>query len=153
MLPEPHDPHDLARFFAAQEATYAQALAELRTGRKQSHWIWYVLPQLLGLGSSIMSRRYGITSLAEAQAYLAHPVLGARLLECVAALNAQAGMSASDIMGEVDARKFHSCLTLFAAAAGPRSVFGDGLSKYFADKADAATLALLDRPPQAPGER
>lgn len=145
-------PHNLARFIAAQTAVYPQALAELRAGNKQSHWTWFVLPQVLGLGTSAMSRRYGVRSLAEAQAYLAHPVLGARLRECVAAMNTQVGLDACDILGEVDARKFQSCLTLFLAAGGG-SVFDNALNKYFAGQANAATLTLLVAQPPTPGER
>lgn len=137
------DPHDLARFVAAQQADYPQALAELRAGRKRTHWIWYVLPQLRGLGSSGMSVRYGVGSMAEARAYLAHPVLGARLRECVAAINAHEGRSADDILGAVDARKFRSSATLFAQVAGPGSVFQQALDRYFQGQPDPATLAIL----------
>ncbi|MBU6436312.1 MAG: DUF1810 family protein, partial [Betaproteobacteria bacterium] len=100
----PIDPFDLARFEQAQQAVYAQALAELRAGRKRTHWMWFVLPQLRGLGASEMSRRYAIASLAEARAYLMHPVLGARLRECVAAICAHAGRGAAAVLGEVDAQ-------------------------------------------------
>ena len=144
------DPHDLARFLAAQEADHAQALAELRAGRKRTHWIWYVLPQLRGLGASGMSVRYGIGSLAEARAYLAHPVLGARLRECVAALNAHEGRSAEDILGAIDALKFRSSATLFAQAAGPDSVFQQALDRYFRGQPDPATLSLLAAQGAAP---
>ncbi len=139
------DPFDLQRFVDAQARDYAQALAELRAGHKRSHWIWYVLPQLRGLGSSAMSQRYGIGSLAEARAYLAHPLLGARLRECVAALHAHRGrLSAVDVLGSVDALKCRSCLTLFDAAAdhsGP--VFAEALDAFFGGERDPATLARL----------
>jgi uncharacterized protein (DUF1810 family) len=137
------DPHDLARFVTAQSANYADALAELRAGRKRTHWSWYVLPQLAGLGASAMSVRYAISGLAEARAYLAHPLLGARLRECVVAMNGHEGLTAAAVLGEVDARKFHSCITLFAQVAEPCSPFHAALDRYFAGVPDAATLSLL----------
>jgi uncharacterized protein (DUF1810 family) len=142
-MSSPNDPYDLARFVEAQKATYEAALAELRAGNKRSHWIWYILPQVQGLGSSQMSARYAIKSLAEARAYLEHPVLGARLRACVATMNAHAGLSASDVLGQLDAQKFRSCLTLFARAATAESIFAQALDKYFSGKPDAATLAIL----------
>jgi uncharacterized protein (DUF1810 family) len=143
MSTTPPDPYDLQRFVAAQEGSYPQALAELRAGRKRTHWIWYVLPQIEGLGSSSMSRRYAIGSLAEARAYLEHPILGPRLRECVAAVNAHDGLSAVEIFGSVDAAKFRSCCTLFAEVAGAEEVFAEALNKFFAGKPDPATLAIL----------
>ncbi len=143
MSNHPHDPYDLARFVEAQNATYEEALSELRAGKKRSHWIWYILPQVQGLGSSPMSVRYAIKSLAEAKAYLEHPVLGARLRECVAAMNAHAELSASSVLGQLDAQKFLSCLTLFARATTAESVFARALDKYFSGNPDAATLAIL----------
>ncbi|MFO1217960.1 MAG: DUF1810 domain-containing protein [Burkholderiaceae bacterium] len=140
------DPFDLARFVAAQQGSYAQALAELRAGRKRSHWIWYVLPQLRGLGMSAMSERYGITGLAEARAYLAHPVLGPRLHECVAAMCAHARSSAHGMLGAVDAMKCRSCLTLFAQAAGTGSVFDAALERFYAGEPCAETLSRLRAP-------
>ena len=137
------DPYDLARFVAAQSSNYADALAELRAGCKRTHWSWYVLPQLAGLGASAMSVRYAISGLAEARAYLAHPLLGARLRECVAAMNGPDGLAAAAILGEVDALKCHSCITLFAQVAEPGSPFHEALARYFAGVPDAATLALL----------
>lgn len=137
------DPFDLDRFLRAQEQWYPYALAELRDGRKRSHWIWFILPQLRGLGSSTMSVRYGLVSLDEARAYLAHPVLGARLVECVEAILAHAGTDGRDILGDVDALKFRSCLTLFVRAAGPGSVFGRALDAFYGGTEDAATLARL----------
>lgn len=136
-------PYDLIRFVAAQSSNYASALAELRAGRKRTHWSWYVLPQFAGLGSSAMSVRYAIAGLAEARAYLAHPLLGARLRECVAALNGHEGIAAAAILGEVDARKFHSCITLFVQVAEPGSPFHEALRRFFAGVPDAATLSLL----------
>jgi uncharacterized protein (DUF1810 family) len=139
------DPFGLNRFLEAQEPGYQAALAELRAGRKRSHWSWYILPQVSGLGSSPMSLRYAIRSLAEARAYLGHPVLGARLRECVAAMNAHSGLGASQILGEIDARKFRSCLTLFARADASEVVFAEALNKYFSGTPDAATLDILAR--------
>ena len=147
-----NDPFDLQRFLDAQEARYQHALAELRAGQKRSHWSWYILPQVLGLGFSSMSVRYAIGSLAEAKAYLEHPVLGTRLRECVAAMNAHTGLSAVHILGQVDAQKFRSCLTLFAQAASSDPLFGDALTKYFAGQPDATTLAILARQHAARGE-
>jgi uncharacterized protein (DUF1810 family) len=138
------DPFDLQRFIDAQDADYARALGELRAGAKRSHWIWYVLPQLRGLGSSGMSNRYGIASLDEARAYLADPVLGPRLRECVEAMLAIRGRTAEDVLGGIDALKFRSCLTLFREASPPgEALFGAALARYFGGEPDARTLALL----------
>ena len=138
------DPFDLARFVEAQARDYPSALAELRAGRKRTHWIWYVLPQLRGLGTSALSQRYGIVSLAEARAYAAHPVLGARLVECVQAIGSHKGRrSAEDMLGAIDAAKYRSCLTLFKQAAGPDSVFAAALADFFGGHEDERTLALL----------
>ncbi len=137
------DPYDLQRFLEAQAASYHQAFAELRAGRKRTHWVWYILPQIHGLGSSPMSVRYAIRSRAEARAYLEHPILGARLRQCVAAVNAPEGISAVEIFGTVDAAKFRSCCTLFAEVAGPEPVFAEALNRYFAGQPDPATLAIL----------
>jgi uncharacterized protein (DUF1810 family) len=139
------DPYDLNRFLEAQAANYDEALAELRAGRKRTHWSWYIFPQIRGLGSSAMSVRYAIGSLAEAVAYLEHAVLGARLRECVKSISDHEGVSASHILGDVDAQKLHSCLTLFAKAAPSEAIFHDALNKYFGGKLDAATLAILAR--------
>lgn len=137
------DPFDLQRFLDAQRGSYDCALAELRAGRKETHWSWYIFPQMLGLGTSAMSRRYAIRSLAEARAYLEHPVLGARLHACITALNAHAGSSASRILGEIDAQKYRSCLTLFAEADSANPLFGVALTRCFAGRRDAATLEIL----------
>jgi uncharacterized protein (DUF1810 family) len=139
------DPRGLARFLEAQAANYAQALAELRAGCKRSHWSWYVLPQLRGLGSSPVSVRYAISGLDEARAYLNHPTLGARLRECVAAMNSHPGADAAVILGDIDAKKFHSCVTLFAQVSEAASPFHDALAKYFSGAEDQATLAILAR--------
>ncbi len=137
------DPFDLARFVDAQAGNHAQALEELRAGRKRSHWMWFVFPQFEGLGLSATSRRYAIRSLDEARAYLAHPVLGARLLECTRATNAHAGRSAHEIFGSPDDMKLRSSMTLFELAAGPGSEFSKALEKYFDGRRDAKTLELV----------
>ena len=137
------DPYGLQRFVEAQEDSYAQAVAELADGRKTSHWMWFVFPQLRGLGHSPMAMRYAITSLDEARAYLAHPVLGPRLLQCVQLALRIEARSAHDIFGSPDELKFRSCLTLFAQAAPGQSVFDEALRKYFDGVPDARTLQLL----------
>ena len=137
------DPFDLGRFVDAQSKDYARALSELRAGRKTTHWMWYVLPQMRGLGASSMATRYGIGSLDEARAYLAHPVLGPRLIECVAAMNGLRGGSAAEVFGAIDAAKFRSCLTLFLAVEPDNAVLREALDKYYAGVADERTLALL----------
>ena len=134
---------ELNRFVDAQAPVMRNVLSELRSGRKRSHWMWFVFPQLAGLGNSAMAVRYAITSLAEARAYLTHPVLGARLRECTT-LVLEAPVSPIDaIFGYPDNLKFHSSMTLFAAAAPDEPVFTSALTKYFAGKPDAATLARL----------
>jgi uncharacterized protein (DUF1810 family) len=138
----PTDPHDLARFVAAQEGVYERALGELRTGRKTSHWMWFVFPQIAGLGHSDMARRYAIASLAEARAYLAHPVLGPRLLESARALLAHGDRSAAEVMGGIDALKLRSSLTLFAAAGGD-PVFQAALDVFFDGEPDAETTRRI----------
>ena len=137
------DPFDLQRFVTAQEGDYARALAELRAGRKRTHWIWYVLPQLRGLGLSHYAQHYGVASLDEARAYLAHPVLGARLRESVQAMLDLHGVTAEQVLGGIDAMKFRSCLTLFAAAAPEDPQFSAALERYFGGTRDPKTLALL----------
>ncbi len=134
----------LERFVQAQADSYAQALAELRQGRKRTHWIWYVLPQLRGLGRSPMADHYGIAGCAEALAYLAHPLLGPRLRECVETVLAHADDDVVAIFGSVDALKFRSCLTLFATVAPPQPVFARALEVFYAGAADEATLRLLE---------
>lgn len=133
----------LARFIAAQSGVHDLALAELRAGQKRTHWMWFVLPQLRGLGHSLMADRYGLVDLGEARAYLAHPVLGTRLRECVAALLTHAGRRGpAEIMGVVDAIKLQSTLTLFEAAGGG-PLFGQALDAFYAGERDRRTLALL----------
>ncbi len=135
------DPFDLQRFVAAQDAggTYERATAELRGGRKNSHWMWFVFPQIAGLGYSPTSRTYAITSLEEARAYLAHPVLGPRLIECATILLGLPGRSAGQIFGELDARKLRSSATLFMHAAPGVPVFRQVLDQYFGGVPDSAT--------------
>ncbi|MBN1835126.1 MAG: DUF1810 domain-containing protein [Spirochaetales bacterium] len=139
------DPFDLERFVRAQEGTYAAALAELESGQKRSHWMWYVFPQVEGLGHSGTSRFYAIRSLEEARRYLEHPVLGKRLLECAEALLGVRGRSASQIFGYPDDMKLRSAMTLFSrAAAHSPSVFDRVLERYFQGEPDGRTLALLE---------
>lgn len=136
-------PDDLGRFLIAQQGVYPGALAELRRGRKTGHWIWFVLPQVAGLGHSEMSRYYGIASLDEARGYLAHPVLGPRLRECAEALLGITGRSADEILGSMDAMKLRSCMTLFHRAAPTEPAFAQVLERYFDGVADEATDARL----------
>ena len=137
------DRFDLQRFVTAQHPVYAEALAELRCGRKQSHWMWFVFPQIVGLGSSAMARRYAIGSLAEARAYIDHTLLGPRLDECTRALLAHRGTSAEAILGGIDAAKLRSSMTLFGLAAGPDNLFDACLAAFFGGDRDSRTLDLL----------
>lgn len=139
------DAYRLQRFVDAQDraGTYAQALAELRAGRKESHWMWFVFPQLAGLGRSPTARTYGVGSLTEARAYLDHPVLGPRLLESTHALLPHANCSAKKILGEIDAIKLRSSMTLFAHAAPNEPAFSEVLEQFYAGDADEATERLL----------
>ncbi len=137
---------ELQRFVTAQERAYAQALAELKAGAKRSHWMWYIFPQLAGLGRSETARFYGIADWAEAEAYLAHPLLGARLAECTHAMLGWAGRrSAEAILGPVDALKFASSMTLFEAAGGG-TPFSQAIEGFYAGARDPRTLALLTGP-------
>jgi uncharacterized protein (DUF1810 family) len=137
------DPHHLSRFVQAQEGVYEQALSEISSGRKQSHWMWYIFPQFEGLGFSATSRRYSIKSIAEAEAYLSHPVLGPRLRECAEAALRVQGRTALAIFGSPDDMKLQSCATLFARVSPLGSVFDQLLDKYFRGDRDAKTLRLL----------
>jgi uncharacterized protein (DUF1810 family) len=139
------DPYRLERFVTAQDsgATYQRALAELRAGRKASHWMWFIFPQVAGLGFSAMAQRYAISGPDEARAYLAHPVLGPRLIECAGVVAATEGSTADRILGPVDGMKLRSCMTLFAAAGPEEAVFGEVLARYFDGEPDEATLARL----------
>jgi uncharacterized protein (DUF1810 family) len=140
-----HDPYDLERFVAAQDAggTYASALAELRAGRKVGHWMWFVFPQIAGLGASPTSRRYAISSLEEARRYLAHPVLGPRLEECARILVEHSGLTAHGIFGPTDAMKLRSSMTLFARAGPQIPLFRDVIDRYFDGVPDDATDTRL----------
>ena len=139
------DPHGLERFVLAQAGVIDDVRAELRAGRKASHWMWFVFPQLRGLGSSALAHRYGIASPDEARAYLAHPVLGARLRECCALMLQVPGRSAHDILGSPDDLKFRSCCTLFARAAPGEPLFRQCLERFYAGQEDELTLALCQR--------
>lgn len=135
----------LQRFVEAQRGTYQQARAELAAGEKRTHWMWFIFPQIEGLGSSSMAQRYAISGMVEATAYLAHPLLGGRLRECTSLVNAAQGRSLSSIFGYPDDLKFHSSVTLFARAAGAGSVFRAALDTYFHGTEDAGTLRRLGR--------
>jgi uncharacterized protein (DUF1810 family) len=135
----------LGRFLEAQEFCYPEVLAELRRARKTTHWMWFIFPQVAGLGSSAMSQRFAIGSLEETRAYLDHPVLGARLRECSDLLLGTSERSAEEIFGSIDAMKLRSCMTLFARAAQTERLFRDVLARYFDGVEDAATATLLDR--------
>jgi uncharacterized protein (DUF1810 family) len=142
------DAYDLRRFIEAQQPLYLSVCAELAAGEKRSHWMWFIFPQLRGLGSSPTARHFGIGSLAEARAYLAHPLLGERLRECTRLVNGAAAGSAEAIFGHPDYLKFRSCLTLFAHAAGEPpaaadGIFGEALARYYGGEPDPATLKLL----------
>jgi uncharacterized protein (DUF1810 family) len=141
------DPYDLKRFVDAQAPMYRSVVDELSAGRKRSHWMWFIFPQVRGLGSSSMAQRYAIAGREEAVAYLQHPVLGARLREITAAVNAIEGRSLDAVFGYPDDLKFHSSMTLFAEAASPSTtgdaVFREALQKWFAGRRDEATLQRL----------
>jgi len=137
------DRYNLERFVQAQQGSYEQALSEIRNGRKRSHWMWYIFPQFAGLGFSRMSRNYAISSVGEATAYLKHPVLGARLIECAEAVLAIEGRSAHEIFGSPDDLKLRSCVTLFASVSEPASVFHRVLEAYFDGVPDSKTLEML----------
>lgn len=136
------DPFDLQRFVTAQGPVFAQVCVELAAGRKASHWMWFVFPQLKGLGRSATAQHFGIASREEAQAYWRHPVLGARLKQCTELVLGVEGRSANQIFGSPDNLKFRSCMTLFAQVTDA-PVFGQALEKYFAGKGDEQTLQLL----------
>lgn len=137
------DPYGLNRFVTMQAGAYTAALAEMRGGHKRSHWMWYIFPQFEGLGFSAMSRQYAIKSLDEAEAYLAHPVLGPRLTECVETLLELEGRSAYQIFGPIDELKLRSSATLFAAVSPAGSVFHRLLDRYFEGQPDERTLELI----------
>jgi uncharacterized protein (DUF1810 family) len=142
-----NDPFNLERFATAQSTTFDEALAELRAGRKRSHWMWFIFPQLRGLGRSTTAEFYGITSVEEARAYLAHAKLGPRLDLATRTVLSTSGLSTHQIFGSPDDLKFHSCMSLFAAASeAPGAPFHEALDRWFGGKMDAATLALLNGP-------
>jgi uncharacterized protein (DUF1810 family) len=136
------DPFDLKRFLKAQEPVFRAVQGELARGRKQTHWMWFIFPQLAGHGFSAMSQRYAISSRAEAVAYLAHPVLGERLVECTRLVLAVEGRTINAILGTPDDAKFRSCMTLFGAVSD-QPVFGEALARHFAGAPDGATLEIL----------
>jgi uncharacterized protein (DUF1810 family) len=137
------DPHDLERFVSAQHEAYPSAVEQLRAGRKTGHWMWFVFPQIAGLGQSAMSQRYAIASLDQARAYLAHPVLGARLAECARILTELPGHDAEAVLGGIDAVKLRSSMTLFARASEDDSVYYAVLDQYFGGEPDPHTDARL----------
>ena len=142
------DPYDLSRFLQAQERDYDRALSEIRSGHKRTHWMWYIFPQLDGLGSSPTAKHFAIKSLAEAKAYLEHPVLGPRLRECAEAAVGVPGRSATAIFGSPDDQKLRSCATLFACVSPPGSVFHRLLDRYYRGERDRKTLRLLGLAPE-----
>jgi uncharacterized protein (DUF1810 family) len=138
-----NDPFNLRRFVEAQQSVYASVISELQAGEKQSHWMWFIFPQVKGLGSSYMARKFAIASIDEARAYLNHPVLGQRLIECTRLVNQGKGRTAEEIFGYIDSLKFRSSMTLFAAAAPEREEFQLALNKYYDGKYDELTLKLI----------
>lgn len=137
------DPFDLQRFLDAQEPVYLRVIAELRAGRKQSHWMWFIFPQIEGLGVSAMTQKYAISSRAEAEAYLAHPVLGPRLRECAQLVASAKGSNITAIMGSPDDMKLKSSMTLFARATDDKAPFVAVLDRYYDGEEDSATIARL----------
>jgi uncharacterized protein (DUF1810 family) len=139
------DPFDLSRFLEAQDPIYADALSEIRAGRKRTHWMWFVFPQAIGLGTTHTAQHYAIRSMDEARAYLAHPTLGHRLRECAETLLRVRGKSVSEIFGPPDDLKLRSSMTLFASVAEEDSVFEEVLERYFGSNPDPLTLRFIDR--------
>lgn len=144
MARDADDPFDLHRFLEAQAAVYVQVLDELRQGEKTSHWIWFIFPQLAGLGHSATAQHFGMESREEAAAYLAHSILGPRLVECTRLVNGIEGRTARDIFGSPDDLKFRSSMTLFAAATEDNAIFNEALAKYYGGMGDPLTLARLE---------
>jgi uncharacterized protein (DUF1810 family) len=140
-----HDPYNLERFVEAQDPVFEEVCSELRAGSKRSHWMWFVFPQMKGLGHSSMATYYGISGLQEAMEYLLHGILGPRLVECCELVNAIRGRPIEEVFGQLDSLKFHSSITLFAQAAPENQAFQAALEKYFEGKGDSATLRLLSR--------
>jgi uncharacterized protein (DUF1810 family) len=147
MEPATNDPHNLKRFVDAQAGSHEIALAELRAGQKASHWMWFIFPQVAGLGTSSMAVRYAIKSRAEAKAFLEHPLLGSRLLDCARALLGVSGRSASEIMGSPDDLKLKSSMTLFSEVSENNPEFEQVLDRYFQSEQDDRTIAFLSREP------
>lgn len=145
----PADPYHLSRFLQAQQDDYPRALAEIRSGKKRTHWMWYIFPQIDGLGFSATSKYYAIKSIEETKAYLDHPVLGHRLRECAEAVLSIENRSAAAIFGSPDDMKLKSCVTLFACVLSPGSVFDRVLDKYYCGERDHQTLRLLGMDPDA----
>jgi uncharacterized protein (DUF1810 family) len=145
MTPTASDQFNLQRFVDAQESVYAEVLAELKAGRKRTHWMWFVFPQLAGLGSSPMARQYAVSGMPEARAYLAHPILGRRLIEGIQAMLQHSQQSPRQILGEIDAVKWRSCLTLFSAADPSGRVCDAALDQFYAGQRDEATMRLLNQ--------
>lgn len=141
----PKPPSKLDHFIAAQDPVYPGVLQQLRAGRKQGHWMWFIFPQLAGLGRSATAKQFGLADLDEAKGYAAHPLLGGRLRQCVALANAIEGRSALEAFGSPDDLKIRSCLTLFHQATG-EAVFAEGLQRFFSGVPDAITLRLLNSP-------
>ena len=143
------DPHNLNRFVEAQNPVYSRVCEELRKGRKTSHWMWFIFPQIAGLGFSSMSRRFAISSMDEARAYLVHPVLGPRLVECTKLVGAIPQKTIHEILGSPDDMKFRSCMTLFSQAAAEENLFKDALKRYFSGQFDTLTLERVQGSPPA----
>jgi uncharacterized protein (DUF1810 family) len=137
------DPYDLERFVQAQAPVYEQIAAELQEGKKRSHWMWFVFPQIRGLGQSAMAQKYAIRSVDEAVAYLQHPILGARLIHCAELVSSLNGRRIEQIFGYPDDLKFHSSMTLFSRASTDQKIFDDVIQKYFNGQLDTATLKIL----------
>ncbi len=137
------DPYNLRRFVDAQANVYKQVLRELRAGRKTSHWMWFIFPQIAGRGYSPMAQTYAISGRAEAESYLQHPVLGPRLTECTRLVNQQVGRAIEEILGDIDGLKFRSSMTLFAKVAKDNPIFVEAIQKYYAGNFDELTLAKL----------
>ena len=142
MTPAMNDPYDLKRFVDAQHPAYSRVIAELSDGRKRSHWMWFIFPQIVGLGFSAMAQRFAIGSHEEAVAYLAHDVLGPRLIECTRLVLAIENRTINDILGSPDDMKFRSCMTLFGAVSD-NAIFDEAVTRYFSAGKDRATLTIL----------
>jgi uncharacterized protein (DUF1810 family) len=145
MTPTASDQFNLQRFVDAQESVYAEALEELKAGCKHTHWMWFIFPQLAGLGSSPMARQYAVSGMPEARAYFSHPILGRRLIECVQAMLQHSQLPPRQVLGEIDAVKWRSCLTLFEAVDPGGRLFDAALDQFYAGQRDEATMRLLNQ--------